>query len=122
MPEGTRSRDGRVRDFHDGAFRLAIEAGVPILPLAIDGTADALPVNGWVFGPVHCRLRVLDPVETVGFAPAQAPQLRESVRRSIVEQIAEWRGVPPEEVDGARPGVEDDTNRPSGVDVAPGRV
>ncbi len=121
MPEGTRSRDGRVRAFQDGAFRLAIETGVPILPLAIDGTANALPADGWVFGPVHCRLHVLAPVETVGYAPAQAPELREQVRQSILAQIAEWRGVSPAEVDGARGGVEDGTNRPAGAGVAEGR-
>ncbi|MEM1118647.1 MAG: lysophospholipid acyltransferase family protein, partial [Bacteroidota bacterium] len=34
--EGTRSRDGRLKRFHDGAFRLAIDAGVPVLPVAVD--------------------------------------------------------------------------------------
>jgi 1-acyl-sn-glycerol-3-phosphate acyltransferase len=113
MPEGTRSRDGRVRAFQDGAFRLAIEAGVPVLPLAIDGTADALPRNGWVFGPVRVRLHVLEPVETVGLSPQQTSELRERVRTSIVEQIASWRGVPAVEVDGALGGVEEGTNRPA---------
>jgi 1-acyl-sn-glycerol-3-phosphate acyltransferase len=121
MPEGTRSRDSRVRPFHDGAFRLAIETGVPILPLAIDGTANALPAYGWVFGPVRCRLHVLDPVETVGYSPAQAPELRERVRQSIIDQIAQWRGVSPAELDGGHGGVEDGTNRPSGAPLAGGR-
>ena len=100
MPEGTRSRDGRVRRFQDGAFRLAIEAGVPVLPIAIDGTADALPKHGWQFGTVHCRLHVFDPVPTAGLSVADAPALRARVRAQVVEQIAAWRGVPPEAVDG----------------------
>ncbi len=49
FPEGTRSRDGRVHPFTDGAFRLAIKAQVPVLPLAIDGTQDALPTHSWKF-------------------------------------------------------------------------
>ena len=81
----------------------------------------ALPRDGWVFGPVHCRLHVLDPIETVGYAPAQAPELRERVRRAIVAQIAEWRGVAPAEVAAARGGVEDGQNRPAGAGVAGGR-
>jgi 1-acyl-sn-glycerol-3-phosphate acyltransferase len=117
MPEGTRSRDGRVRMFQDGAFRLAIEAGVPILPLAIDGTRDALPRKGWIFGPVNCRLHVFPPVETTGLTPAQAPELRERVRESIVERIAGWRGVDPSDVDGAEAGVEEGTNSPSRSDA-----
>ena len=48
--EGTRSRDGRVKAFQDGAFRLAVETQTPILPLAIDGTMNALPTQGWIFG------------------------------------------------------------------------
>lgn len=110
MPEGTRSRDGRVGAFQDGAFRLAIEAGVPVLPLAIDGTRDALPRKGWMFGPVNCRLHVFPPVETTGLTPALAPELRERVRAAIVDQIASWRGVRPADVDAAALRVEEGAN------------
>jgi 1-acyl-sn-glycerol-3-phosphate acyltransferase len=105
MPEGTRSKDGRVRAFQDGAFRLAIEAGVPVLPLALDGTGGALPKHGWQFGEVAVRLHVFDPVPTAGLALTDAPALRERVRRQIVAQIAAWRGVAPEAVDGGVDGV-----------------
>jgi 1-acyl-sn-glycerol-3-phosphate acyltransferase len=114
MPEGTRSRDGRVRRFHDGAFRLAIEAGVPVLPIAIDGTANALPRKGWMFGPVQCTLHVLEPFETAGLTPDQAPELRERVREAIVARVAGWRGVPAADVDGAAERVEEGTNSPVG--------
>jgi 1-acyl-sn-glycerol-3-phosphate acyltransferase len=101
MPEGTRSKDGRVKAFQDGAFRLAIEAGVPVLPLAIDGTAGALPKDGWQFGQADVRLHVLAPIETAGLTPEDAPALRERVRQAIIAQVAAWRGVPPSAVDGA---------------------
>lgn len=97
--EGTRSRDGRLKRFQDGAFRLAIETGTPILPLAIDGTSDALPKDGWRFGDVNVRLHVFEPVETVGLTEADVAALRERVRATIRDQIAAWRGVPPEAVD-----------------------
>ena len=97
--EGTRSRDGRVKAFHDGAFRLAIASGVPILPLAVDGTKDALPTDGWQFNAADCRLHVFAPVETAGLAEADVPALRDRVRQQIVHQLAEWRGAAPETVD-----------------------
>ena len=100
FPEGTRSRDGRVRRFSNGAFLLAINEQVPVLPLAIDGTGDALPSDGWKFGRAEAiRLKVLDPVPTTNLTPDDAGTLREEVRRRIVEQIAAWRGVAAEAVD-----------------------
>jgi 1-acyl-sn-glycerol-3-phosphate acyltransferase len=101
MPEGTRSRDARVLRYQDGAFRLAIETGTPVLPLAIDGTAEALPKSGWQYGDADVRLHVFDPVPTEELGPEDVPALRERVRQMTIEQIAAWRGVPPEAVDAA---------------------
>lgn len=100
MPEGTRSRDGRVHPFQAGAFRLAIEAGVPVLPLAVDGTRDALPKHGWKFGAaIQARVKVLEPVPTAGLGPDDAPDLAERVRQRIIGQLAAWRGASPADVD-----------------------
>lgn len=100
FPEGTRSRDGRVRRFQAGAFRLAIAAGVPVLPIAVDGTMDALPKHGWKFGErITARVAVLDPVPTEGLTAADASELAEAVRQRIVAQVAAWRGTPPEAAD-----------------------
>ena len=100
FPEGTRSRDGRVRSFAPGAFRLAIDAGVPVLPLAVDGTRDALPKHGWRFGnAIDARLCVLPPIPTDGLTSDDADVLRDRVRASIVAQIAAWRGTSPDSVD-----------------------
>ena len=115
FPEGTRSRDGRVLRFTDGAFRLAIKAKVPVLPLVIDGTQDALPKHSWKFGaPRDMRLKVLPPVETKDLKPADTEVLRDQVRALIVAQVAAWRGLPPAAVD-ARSGsreVKDSVNTP----------
>ncbi len=100
FPEGTRSPDGRVHAFADGAFRLAIKAQVPVLPLALDGTLDALPKNSWRFqagSPI--LLKVLPPIETAGMKPDDAGRLRDLVRERIVAQLAEWRGAPAGEID-----------------------
>jgi len=97
--EGTRSKDGRVKAFHDGAFRLAIEAGVPVLPIALDGTMDALPKHGWQFSRADVRLDVLPPVPTDGLTADDVPALRDRVRQMIVEHVAAWREVPAGEAD-----------------------
>ena len=104
FPEGTRSKDGRVKAFYDGAFRLAIEAGVPVLPLAIDGTMEAIPKHGWQFGRADVRLDVLPPVPTDGLTEADVPALRDRVRTAILHHIASWRELPAESLDaGAGP-------------------
>ncbi len=64
FPEGTRSRDGRLQAFKDGAFRLAAEANVPIIPVAITGTSDALPKHGLVLRQrMDARVTVLDAID-----------------------------------------------------------
>ncbi|HYC30639.1 MAG TPA: lysophospholipid acyltransferase family protein [Gemmatimonadales bacterium] len=85
FPEGTRSPTRELLPFKDGAFRLAIEAGVPILPLAVSGTGPALPKHDWRFGRSAATVRVLPAVETAGLTVEQAPELRERVRRMIVD-------------------------------------
>jgi 1-acyl-sn-glycerol-3-phosphate acyltransferase len=84
FPEGTRSKTAELLPFKDGAFRLAIEAGVPILPLALSGTGTALPKHGWRFGRSAAHLRVLEPVDTAGLTLADAPALKAQIRDLIV--------------------------------------
>jgi 1-acyl-sn-glycerol-3-phosphate acyltransferase len=88
FPEGTRSKTAELLPFKDGAFRLAIEAGVPILPLAVSGTSTALRKHDWRFGKSVAEVRVLPPVETVGLALTDIPVLKNRVRTMIVEARA----------------------------------
>jgi 1-acyl-sn-glycerol-3-phosphate acyltransferase len=83
MPEGTRSTDGEMLPFHDGAFELAISMGCPILPLALVGTRDALRRGSFVFNRTVAEVRVLEPIETVGLTAADVPDLRDRTRASI---------------------------------------
>lgn len=100
FPEGTRSKDGLVGRFNDGGFGLAIKAGVPVVPIALDGTVDALPKHSLKFGKAdNIRVKVLEPVSTDGLDRKDARELQETVRSLIINQIAEWRGVHPSEVD-----------------------
>ena len=63
FPEGTRSVDGEIGFYRRGAFQLALQTGIPILPVLIDGTAEILPKHGLIFrGGHNVHIRVLDPV------------------------------------------------------------
>jgi len=104
FPEGTRTLDGRVRQFSDGAFHLAIKAQVPILPLVIEGSRDCISKNSWKFGkPSDILLKVLPPIETNGLTTKDVAMLRDRVRSVIMDQVAEWRSVTVDAVDGTQP-------------------
>lgn len=92
FPEGTRSHSGVLGEFRDGAFRIAIDAGVPILPLAVVGTRDALIKHDWRFGSSDAEVRVLDPIPTEGLTEADVEALRDRTRDAIAAAIEEMRG------------------------------
>jgi 1-acyl-sn-glycerol-3-phosphate acyltransferase len=79
--EGSRSRDGRVGAFKGGAFQLAIDAGVPVLPVAISGTGAVLPKHGFAVRPGPIRLRFGTPIDTAG---ANRHRLAEQTRAAVV--------------------------------------
>jgi 1-acyl-sn-glycerol-3-phosphate acyltransferase len=84
FPEGTRSETADLLPFKDGAFRLAVEAGVPILPLALHGTGTALRKHDWRFGRSTAIVEVLEPIETAGLTLDDVPALKERIRNTIV--------------------------------------
>ncbi|HEX2205751.1 MAG TPA: lysophospholipid acyltransferase family protein [Longimicrobium sp.] len=88
MPEGTRSASGELGEFKDGAFRLAVETGSPILPIAVVGTRHAIAKGSWKVGRANAVARVLPPIETVGLTLADVPALRERARAMIGEARA----------------------------------
>lgn len=68
FPEGTRSLNNEIGFFKRGAFQLALQANVPILPILIDGTGGILPKHGLIFGSGHhIRIKVMDPVNPASF-------------------------------------------------------
>jgi 1-acyl-sn-glycerol-3-phosphate acyltransferase len=92
FPEGTRSRDGHLQPFKDGAFRLAIESGVPILPLAVNGAYTALVKGDWRFGVSHAEVRVLEPIPTDGMTNDDTGRLRDQAHEAIAKALADMRG------------------------------
>jgi 1-acyl-sn-glycerol-3-phosphate acyltransferase len=66
FPEGTRSADGRVGRFKAGSFMLAIEAGLPVVPLSIAGTRFVMRKGRLTVAPGDVTLAVHRPIETAG--------------------------------------------------------
>lgn len=91
FPEGTRSASGELGEFRDGAFRVAIQAGVPILPMAVLGTRDALIKHDWRFGSSRAEVRLLDPIPTDGLTKADVTDLRDRTRAVIADALASMR-------------------------------
>lgn len=85
--EGTRSRDGTLRPFRAGPFKLAIDAGVPIVPVAITGAGEALPPDGFRIRPSDVRVRILPPLPTVGLSAEDVDRLREETRACIAAAL-----------------------------------
>ncbi|MCU0623375.1 MAG: 1-acyl-sn-glycerol-3-phosphate acyltransferase [Gemmatimonadaceae bacterium] len=85
FPEGTRSRDGAMLPFKDGAFRLAIETGAPILPLVVSGTRDAMAKGTFRFQKARARVQVLPAIETTGLTLDDVATLKERTRAIIAE-------------------------------------
>ena len=91
FPEGTRTRDGEMGEFKDGAFRLAIETGHPILPMVVNGTREAMQAGDWRWNVTNAEVRVLEPIETTGMTKADVPELRERIRTLIADELASMR-------------------------------
>lgn len=88
FPEGTRSVDGKLLPFKAGAFKLAVDAGVPILPIVVSGTAHGMPKGSPWVRPARLRARILAPVPTKGLGDRDLRRLRDGVRDAIACELA----------------------------------
>jgi 1-acyl-sn-glycerol-3-phosphate acyltransferase len=89
FPEGTRSQDGEIHRFKDGAFTLAREAGVPVLPCVINGAKDYL--NGWRVRKNVFEISIMSPIDARVVKETPARELREEVREKSVVELARLR-------------------------------
>jgi 1-acyl-sn-glycerol-3-phosphate acyltransferase len=84
FPEGTRSDNHEMGAFQSGAFKLAIKEKVPILPIVIEGTKNAIPKGSWRFTTkISCVIKVLAPIDTSGFLPQDFARLRDLTRTQL---------------------------------------
>lgn len=94
FPEGTRSKTGDIKAFKPGAFILAKKMGVPILPVAINGTHAALPKYSLNFhGRQHMYIRVLDPILPEHFADWSVQALSDKVHQTISAALERFPAV-----------------------------
>ncbi len=85
FPEGTRSKDGRILPFKKGSFVLAVEAGVPIIPMAIEGTRKVLPTGSVRLWRHPIRVKVGQPISTAGRKGPEREVLMNEVRDVIIQ-------------------------------------
>jgi len=86
FPEGTRSRDGHLGRFKLGAFDTAVATGVPVVPVALTGTAEGMPRHTLWIRPASIVVRLLDAVPAAGREPAA---VRDEVRARIADALGE---------------------------------
>ncbi len=106
FPEGTRSATGRLGSFKAGAFRVAVEKDVPVLPVVIDGTAEILPKGAWSWSGESpfktVRVKVLRPIEMAALESPTPAELGHAVRNAIGDQLMKWRGSGEADVFGSK--------------------
>lgn len=95
MPEGTRSRDGRLLPFKKGGFHLAIDTGLDILPTAIVGSERLMRKGEWWILPGSIEVVVTPPIPVEGLDKSDVPALLERVRERIAGTLEERRGDTP---------------------------
>lgn len=93
FPEGTRSRTGTLLPFKKGGFIMAIQAQVPIVPVAVQGGRAAMRKGSAIVRPVHVSVRIGDPIPTRGLTLDDRDVLIERVRaaiRTLLDQGSTW--------------------------------
>ncbi|NDV23246.1 lysophospholipid acyltransferase family protein [Desulfovibrio sp. JC022] len=91
FPEGTRSKDGQLSRFHSGPFHIAMQTGLPVVPLCITGTYNMLPRGHMVIRPAKIRGEILDPIYPEQFKNMHNAhiELRRAVKKTMVASIRE---------------------------------
>jgi len=85
FPEGGRTSDGNIQPFLPGAFFLAIKAQVDVVPIALVGTYELLPMDTYHIKPCPLEMRVGEPIATEGLTLRDMEKLSERVRQELVE-------------------------------------
>lgn len=93
FPEGTRSRDAQLGSFKKGAFKMALDLDLPILPITINGTGAILPPKTRDLYPGSALMQVHPPVSLEGYTDENMAELMDRVRDIIASGLREpFRG------------------------------
>jgi 1-acyl-sn-glycerol-3-phosphate acyltransferase len=88
FPEGTRSKDGSLLPFKDGAFRIALSTKVDIVPIIMDGTANTLPKHGVFFKSKETiRLKILKPITYESFKDLTSKDVAQLVEDLMAREL-----------------------------------
>jgi 1-acyl-sn-glycerol-3-phosphate acyltransferase len=88
FPEGTRSEDGQLQQFKEGAFKLALDAKKPILPIVLNGTSDSFPKTGIIFKKFSSiRIKILDPIDYASFNMMSSKELSLKVKDNMAQVL-----------------------------------
>jgi 1-acyl-sn-glycerol-3-phosphate acyltransferase len=87
FPEGTRSVDGTIKAFKKGMFHLALEAGVPIVPITIIGTSEIMPKRSLKINPGRITMIIDRPIDVTAYSEDSRPELTERVRSVIMKNF-----------------------------------
>jgi len=101
FPEGKRTPDGELQTFLSGAAYLAIRAQVPLVPLALSGVYDLLPIHTRHLYPGELTLTAGEPIDTKGMTPRQTEQLTARLRDAIEALKRPQRAVVQDSVEDA---------------------
>lgn len=85
FPEGTRSQSGEIAEFKSGSMKLAVKAGVAIVPLRLEGTENVFENNGHRIGPSRISLWVLPPIQPTEYEEMPTGNLAKMVRDMVEE-------------------------------------
>src|SRR5512137_3068136 len=91
FPEGTRSKDGTIQPFKQGMFHLAIEAGVPIVPISIIGAHRILPKRSLMIKPGRVTMVIGRPVDVSGYTIETRAELIQRIRGIIIRNFENGR-------------------------------
>ncbi len=92
-PEGTRTVSPRLAPFKKGAFHLAIQAGVPIVPIVIHNSLDVAPKGDFVFRPATVQVEVLPPIDTSEWSSKGIAKHVDEVRRLFLQALGQVPGA-----------------------------
>lgn len=87
FPEGTRSKGETLGEFRHGSLKLALKAGVPIVPITICGSYKIMEENGFIIMPAHVKITISDPILTNSLTKEQTVELPEKIRQIIEHSL-----------------------------------